>query len=185
MLTINNQLKLTEPTNKIICNYTKKVVLRDFLLKFSFSNNTNNFNKIKKKDINEWLEDLNYNFGDIGGNNHLPILEFIWNYHDNLGKYDLTALYYLVINENYFHYLDEFQNYTNIDLEEDEFDFQFGRELAYKLYLPEESLLYEDLEKFLLDKLSCFSSELDLSLIDKYSVTAILETIDSYTINHI
>ncbi len=49
MLTINNQLKLTEPTNKIICNYANKVVLKDFLLKFSFSNNTNNFNKIKKR----------------------------------------------------------------------------------------------------------------------------------------
>ena len=56
--------------------------------------------------------------------------------------------------------------------------YKFGRELAYKIYELEASDLDSDLEELLKSNISNFSNELDLSLIDKYTVKHILETIN-------
>ena len=38
MITIDEQLKVTKQLNTIACRYAQKVLLKDFLLKFTFPN---------------------------------------------------------------------------------------------------------------------------------------------------
>lgn len=181
MITVKQDLIITEQVYKVVCDYAKKVVLKDFILKFSFQKNIFFNTKIKKKEINPLLQSLNFNQGEIVYDDLEGVIDYIYNYISQLKQSDLHALYFLTFEENYLKYSQDFEVNEGSDVKYnyDKFDAQFGRELAYKIYEPEDSGLDSDLEDFLKKNISNFSEELDLSEINKYSVNHILEIVDN------
>ncbi len=96
-----------------------------------------------------------------------------------LEKDELTAIHFWVLNQKYMCYLEEFEC-DDDTYSEKEFDREFGRSLAHKIYEPQNSDLehgtFEELKFFLCD----FASEFDLSLLDEYTYEHIIEVIDNY-----
>lgn len=180
MITIKEKLIVTDNINQIVCRYGKKVLLKDFILKFSFQKKISFCTEIKKRDINPLLISLNYYQGGVYGEMLEEVEEFIAKFIKDLDESDLQALYFLTFDKNYDHYTDDFENNDGHEIKHDEekFNAKFGRELAYKIYEPKASQLEDDLKEFLKGKIAEFSNEIDLSLIDKYTVKDILETID-------
>ena len=107
------------------------------------------------------------------------LLEQLENFIDNLKKEERTALYFWVLNQRYLHYLDELE-YDDDTYSESEYDKKFSRELAYKIYEPNNSNLRQETVQELNNFLCTFATELDLSLIDGYMLNQILEEIDNY-----
>jgi hypothetical protein len=109
----------------------------------------------------------------------LTLFEFLWRFKKNLEKDELTALYFWVLNQKYMCYLEDFE-FDNDTYTEKEFDKEFGRSLAYKIYEPNDSDLehetFEELKLHLCD----FASEFDLSLVDEYTYEHIIEVVDMY-----
>lgn len=180
MITFSEHLIVTKELNNVVCRYAQKVLLKEFLLDFTFLKNEKGNRKIKSKNINPLLEELSYHQGDIYGDEELEILEFINGFISELDQNDKTALYFLTLNENYLIYYDDFLANEGADLDEDLIDKEFGRELAYKIYNPKASELDEDLNELLQNKIASFADELDLSEIDESSIEQILETIENH-----
>jgi hypothetical protein len=181
MITVKQDLIITEQVYKVVCDYAKKVVLKDFILKFSFQRAILFNTKIKKKEINPLLQSLNFNQGEMVCDDLEEVNNYIYNYISQLKQSDLHALYFLTFEENYLKYSQDFEDNDGSDVRYNynKFDTQFGRELAYKIYEPLISGLYSDLEELLKTNISNFSDELDLSEINKYSVNHILEIVDN------
>lgn len=180
MITFSEHLIVTKELNNVVCRYAQKVLLKEFLLDFTFLKSEKGKRKIKTKNINPLLEELSSHQGDIYGDEELEILEFINGFISKLDKNDKTALYFLTLNENYLIYYDDFLANEGADLDEDLIDKEFGRELAYKIYNPKASELDEDLNELLQNKISSFADDLDLSEIDESSIEQIFETIESH-----
>lgn len=180
MITFSEHLIVTKELNNVVCRYAQKVLLKEFLLDFTFLKNENGKRKIKTKNINPLLEELSAHQGDIYGEEELEISEFITGFVSKLDQNDKTALYFLTLNENYLIYYDDFVANEGVELDEDLIDKEFGRELAYKIYNPKASELDEDLNELLQNKISSFADDLDLSEIDESSIEQILETIESH-----
>jgi hypothetical protein len=51
MITIDEQLKVTKQLNTIACRYAQKVLLKDFLLKFTFPNCSDEEHNYNEEDI--------------------------------------------------------------------------------------------------------------------------------------
>mgnify|MGYP000510073571 CR=1 FL=1 len=97
----------------------------------------------------------------------------------NLERDELTALYFWVLNKKYMRYLEGFDSeYDTFSVKE--FDREFGRSLAYKIYEPKDSGLgHETIEELKL--LLCdFASEFDLSVMYECTTKQIVEVIDMY-----
>lgn len=184
MITFSEHLIVTKELNNVVCRYAQKVLLKEFLLDFTFQKNEKGKRKIKTKNINPLLEELSSHQGDIYGDEELEISEFITEFISKLDQNDKTALYFLTLNENYLVYYDDFVANEGADLNEDSFDKEFGRELAYKIYNPEASGLDKDLNEILQNELSSFADDVDLSEIDESTIEHILETIESHC-NHV
>lgn len=180
MITFSEHLIVTKELNNVVCRYAQKVLLKEFLLDFTFLKNEKGKRKIKPKNINPLLEELSFHQGDIYGEEELEISEFITGFVSKLDQNDKTALYFLTLNENYLIYYDDFLANEGTDLNEGLIDKEFGRELAYKIYNPKASELDEDLNELLQNKISSFADDLDLSEIDENSIEQILETIESH-----
>lgn len=180
MITFSEHLIVTKELNNVVCRYAQKVLLKEFLLDFTFLKNEKGKRKIKPKNINPLLEELSAHQGDIYGEEKLEILEFISEFISKLDQNDKTALYFITLNENYLIYYDDFLANEGADLDEDSIDKEFGRELAYKIYNPKGSELDEDLNELLQNKISSFADDLDLSEIDENSIEQILETLESH-----
>ena len=180
MITFSEHLIVTKELNNVVCRYAQKVLLKEFLLDFTFLKNENGKRKIKRKNINPLLEELSSHQGDIYGDKELEISEFINGFISKLDKNDKTALYFLTLNENYLIYYDDFVANEGTNLNEDSIDKEFGRELAYKIYNPKASGLDEDLNELLQNEISSLADDLDLSEIDKSTIECILETIESH-----
>jgi len=180
MITFSEHLIVTKELNNVVCRYAQKVLLKEFLLDFTFLKNEKRKRKVKTKNINPLLEELSAHQGDIYGDEELEILEFITEFISKLDQNDKTALYFLTLNENYLIYYDDFLDNEGAELGEDLIDKEFGRELAYKIYNPKESGLDEDLNELLQNEISSFADDLDLSEIDESSIEQILETIESH-----
>ena len=174
MITIDDQLLVTDEMNAVVIDYTQKIVLKKLLMKFAF----------KSGDQAEVVTDLIQSVNYYGMDTNPPEIElelsaYVWSFFTALNKEERTALYFWVLNKNYLCYLDEFE--CNDDpFNESEFDRKFGRELAFKIYEPNDSGLIQDtlhvLENFLIN----FTKELDLSLVDEYTSEQVLEEIDNY-----
>ena len=180
MITISEHLIVTKELKNVVCRYAQKVLLKEFLLDFTFLKNEKGKRKIKTKNINPLLEELSAHQGDIYGDEELEILEFINGFISKLDQNDKTALYFLTLNENYLIYYDDFLANEGADLDEDLIDKEFGRELAYKIYNPKASELDEDLNELLQNEISSFADDVDLSEIDENTIEHILEVIESH-----
>jgi hypothetical protein len=106
----------------------------------------------------------------------IDLSTFLKEFKNNLEKEELTALYFWVLNQKYSFYVEDFK--CEDGNSEKEFDREFGRSLAYKIYEPNNSGLehdtFEELKLLLYD----FTSEFDLSVIDECTSDQILEVID-------
>lgn len=173
MISINDKLFITKEVNSIMVAYAKKVVLRKLILEFCFESQSNT------ETISDLLESVNFYGFDIPYEIEIGLSEFLQRFTKNLEKDELTALYFWVLNQKYLHYLENFEC-DDDTYSEKEFDREFGRTLAYKIYKPNDSdLKHETIEELKL--LLCnFASELDLSLIDEYTCEQILEVIGVY-----
>ena len=66
---------------------------------------------------------------------------------------------------------------------ENEFDREFGRSLAYKIYTPNDSDLEHETFRELKLHLCDFASEFDLSLADEFTFENIIEVVDMYCLS--
>lgn len=174
MITIDDQLLVTNEMNAVVIDYTQKIVLKKLLIKFSF----------KSRGHAEVVTDLVQSVNYYGMDTQPPEIEielsaYLWDFFTALKKEERTALYFWVLNQKYLLYLDEFEC-DNETLLENVFDRKFGRELAFKIYEPNDSGLLQDTIHQLKNFLINFAMELDLSLIDEYTSEQILEEIDNY-----
>ncbi len=147
MITIDEQLKVTKQLNIVACRYAQKVLLKDFLLKFTFLDCNDDKYNFDEENINPTLETLSFHQGEIFPDTFIEINEFVYDYIKSLDESDLTSLYYLVLNKNYFKYYDDFNDNEGYELEAELIDEEFGRFLASKIYTPIESELQDDLVK--------------------------------------
>ena len=58
MITISEHLIVTKELNEVVCRYAQKVLLKDFLLQFTFPKSRNGKIKITTNNINSLLEEL-------------------------------------------------------------------------------------------------------------------------------
>ena len=183
MISIEDKMYITKQINTIVVRYAKQVVLKQLLLQFSF-NKPKKAHKKKAKNVTHLIESVsNYNehYSSTSPELALEVLECVWAFLKPLDKSQLTALYFLVLNENYLNHLDDFENNTAIETMSDaQFNTQFGRELAYKIHQPDATQLDNDLETYLTSLLCNFALEFDMSLVDKHTVTHINDMINNY-----
>ena len=185
MITIDEQLKVTKQLNTIACRYAQKVLIKDFLLKFTFPNCSDEKHNYDEENINPLLETLNFHQGEIYPDTFTEVNDFIYDFIKNLEESDLTSLYCLVLNKNYFKYYDDFIDNEGSGLDDELIDIEFGRFLAAKIYNPIESELQEDLVKFLTTTISSYSDDVDVSMNDDYPIEGVLRCIDAYSIEKI
>lgn len=153
--------------------YFQKIVLPKLLIEFSFGPQSNN------KAITDLFESVNYYGFNLPYEIELALFEMLWHFKNNLEKEDCTALYFWGVNKKYLHYLEDFE-YDDDTCSEQEFDEDFGRSLAYKIYEPNSSGLEEETIEKLKVLLCNFAGEFDLSLVDEYTYEDILEVTDMY-----
>lgn len=161
---------ITEEVSSVTVAYVKKVVFRKLLMAFCFESQSNNGT------ITDLFQSMNfYGFSmpyEIG----LTLSGFLCRFKKNLEKDEITALYFWALNQKYISYLEDFE--YDETRSKKEFDREFGRSLAYKIYEPNGSGLehetYGELKLFLYD----FASEFDLSVVDECTSEQILEVID-------
>lgn len=174
MITVDDRLLVTNEMNAIVIDYTQKMVLKKLLMGFSFESIG------KAQVVTELIQSVNYYGIDTKPSDiELELSAYVWNFFADLKKEERTALYYWVLNQKYLLYLEAFECKI-VPFSENEFDLKFGRELAYKIYEPNDSELTQDTIHELKNLLINFSSELDLSVIDEYTSEQILEEIDDY-----
>lgn len=176
MITIDDKLYITKEVNKIVVNYAKYTVLRKLLTQFSFTIYE------EKQNVSELIVAVNFYLGDLPDyQQQHDIMLLIIDFLNACTKEELTSLYFWLLNEKYMEYYDNFK----VDLEDSDdyierFNYEFGRELAYKLYNPESTELKEELRKELQNLLICFASEFDFSLVNESSILEIEEMIKRY-----
>ncbi|MFD2100656.1 hypothetical protein [Flagellimonas iocasae] len=174
MITVKDELLITDEINAIIIDYAQKVVLQKLLMAFSFESKNN------VEEVSDLIQNLNYYGVDIKPPEiELELSEYLWDFFTALKRKEQAALYFWVLNKRYLSYLYEFECDDDM-FEDSDFDRKFGRELAYKTYLPKDSGLLQDIIHELRNLLINFATELDLSLIDEYTSEQIQEEIDNY-----
>lgn len=182
MITIDDKLYITKEVNEVILDYARKVVIKDLLKQFSFEGTL----KKKKKKVSNLLETVNFYNGDISPEVKIELIDFIDSFLNKLESKETTSLYFWTINNLYLRYLENLEHTSdpsfNQNDSEEVFNYKFGRMLAYKLYEPESTELIEELFQEIENLLVVFASEFDLSLIDKYTIQHIKETISNYSL---
>ncbi len=178
MISITEKLFVTKEINDVLLKYAKEVLLKDFLTSFCFPKelreseiiaDADTLSEIQHQYMNGYVLDF-----DLSSNIQTYISEFL----SQVDNSSLTSLYFLLLNENYMEYFDEMLDMESIP--EQKIDYQFGRELAAKLYHAETSGLAEELNTYLYNVICNFSTEFDLSAIDANIIGIIREKIDSY-----
>lgn len=173
MITLNDKLFITKEVNSIMVAYSKKVVLRKLLMAFCFESQSNN------GIITDLFKSINFYGLSVPYEIEQDLSEFLLRFKKSLEQVELTALYFWVLNKKYMRYLEGFDSeYDTFSVKE--FDREFGRSLAYKIYEPKDSGLgHETIEELKL--LLCdFASEFDLSVMYECTTKQIVEVIDMY-----
>ena len=80
MITISEHLIVTKELNEVVCRYAQKVLLKDFLTKFSFPDCSKNENEYDTDDINSQLETLSLHQGDFHPETESFTVDFIYEY---------------------------------------------------------------------------------------------------------
>lgn len=172
MITADDKLYVTEEMAQVMVEYTRKNVLNKLLKELSFVSDS------KKKKLTNLLQNLNYyNGGTPEADDYFALFDLISRFINKSSKTDQTALYFWALNRNYMMYFNERE--TEIE-DENTFDQRFGRELALKMYEPKVSGLSSDLSDLLYKYLMLFSSEFDLSSIEKSTIRTVKRTIKEY-----
>jgi len=177
MISIDEKLYITREINQIVVDYAKKVVLKDMLFAYSFEN------KRGEKELTVLIKEVHSFCPDRPTKNSAKKLtEFVKSYLQSLSKYKKEAIYFWTLNHKYGKYLDIEMSFDDNDLEVDgknrTFDERFGRTLAGMIYNPQVTELEEDCLNLLCDYLFSFTDQLDLSLIDEYTIVTVLEQIE-------
>ena len=174
MITIDDQLLVTDEINAVIIDYTQKIVLKKLLMKFAFKSQG------QAEAVTDLIQSVNYYGMDTNPPEiELELSAYVLSFFTALKKEERTALNFWVLNQKYLVYLDEYEC-DGETLSENEFDRNFGRELAFKIYEPNDSGLIEDTLNELNNFLINFATELDLSLVDEYTSEQIFEEMDNY-----
>jgi len=164
---------ITKEVNSATVAYFKKIVLRKLFMEISFGLQSNN------RVITDLFESVSYYGYDLPYEIQQALSEILCRFKNNLGKNELTALYFWGLNQKYMCYLEDFlvdcDNYS-----EKKFDEEFGRSLAYRIYEPYSSGLEEDTIEELQLLLCNFACEFDLSLVDEFTRMDIMEEIEIY-----
>ncbi|THV60840.1 hypothetical protein EZV76_00425 [Flagellimonas alvinocaridis] len=176
MISISDKMFITKEVNLATIAYFKKIVLRKSLMDFSFGPQSNN------RAITDLFKSVNYYGFDLPYEIELALFERLRRFKNNLDKEELTALYFWGVNQKYLHYLEDFE-YGDDTYSDKEFDWEFGRSLAYKIYEPNNSGLEEETMEELKVLLCNFAGEFDLSLVDEYTYEHIIEIIDLYCLS--
>lgn len=153
--------------------YFKKIVLRKLLMGFSFEPQSNN------RALTDLFKSVNYCGFDLPYEIELALFKMLLCFKKNLKKEESTALYFWGLNQKYLYYLEGFE-YDDAVCSETNFDEEFGRFLAYKIYEPNASGLEQETFEELKMLLFNFADEFDLSLVDEYTYENILEVMDMY-----
>ncbi|MDK2772904.1 MAG: hypothetical protein KYX68_11865 [Flavobacterium sp.] len=181
MITVDEKLIVTKQINEVLCRYAKRNLLKEFLFSFSFPNCSKANSKLKPKNINPLLETIYYYQGEIYPDTLEEVERYINAFLSELDENDLTALQFFTLNENYLNHIDEFENEDNTKYTKEEFEIKLGRYFAQKLYKPNESGLNEEVQELLQNQISRLANEIDLSVINKESISEILHVIDIMT----
>ncbi|WP_136468947.1 hypothetical protein [Flagellimonas onchidii] len=177
MITADDKLLITKEINTIVVDYTKKVVIRKLLVLLSFESTSD------CEVVTDLIRSLNfYGMNAKPTELEFQLSELLEKFIENLKKEEQTALHFWTLNQKYLYYLEEFECDDDRYFE-NEFDKRFGRELAHKIYDPNNSNLRQDTFQELNNFLSIFASELDLSIIDEFTAEQILEEIDRYCLH--
>ncbi|MEO2053339.1 hypothetical protein LDL77_11080 [Flagellimonas marinaquae] len=167
---------ITKEVNSTMVAYFKKIVLRKLLMRFSFEPQSNN------RAITDLFESVNYYGFDLPYEIELVLFEMLWCFKNNLTKEEGIALYFWGVNQKYLYYLEGFE-YDAAVCSETNFDEEFGRSLAYRIYEPNASGLEQETIEELKVLLCNFADEFDLSLVDEYTYENILEVMDMYCLS--
>ena len=177
MITVDEKLIVTKQINEVLCRYAKRNLIKEFLFTFSFPN----CSKLKPKNINPLLETIYYYQGEIYPDTLEEVENYIKTFLNELDENDLTALQLFALNENYLNHIDEFENEDDSKYTKEEFEEKLGRYFAQKLYEPNESGLNEELQELLQNQISRLANEIDLSVLNKESISEILNAIELIT----
>ena len=181
MITVDEKLIVTKQINEVLCSYAKRNLIKEFLFTFSFPNCSKENSKLKAKDINPLLETIYYYQGDIYPDTLEEVENYINAFLSEQDENDLTALQFFTLNENYLNYIDEFEEEDNTKYTKEEFEIKLGRYFAHKLYEPEKNGLSEEVQEMLQNQISRLTNEIDLSVLNKETISEILHTIDIIT----
>lgn len=91
MITVKQDLIITKQVFKVVCDYAKKVLLKDFILIFSFQKTIFFKTEIKKSEINAVWESLNFNQGEMVYEDLESVHDYIQEYIEQLEESDLHA----------------------------------------------------------------------------------------------
>ena len=181
MITVDEKLIVTKQINEVLCRYAKRNLIKEFLFIFSFPNCSKENSKLKAKHINPLLETINYYQGDIYLDTLVEVENYINAFLNELDENDLTALQFFTLNENYLNHIDEFENEDDSNYIKEEFEKKLGRYFAKKLYEPEQNGLNEELQEMLQNQISRLANEIDLSVLNKETISDILHAIELIT----
>lgn len=130
MISISDKLFITKEVSSITVACFKKVVLRKLLMAFCFISQSNTGT------ITDLFISINYYCFNLPYEIKFALTGFLCRFKKNLGKDELTALYFWVLNQKYMCYLEEFA-YDDTHSEK-ELNREFGRSLDYKIYQPKD-----------------------------------------------
>jgi hypothetical protein len=164
---------ITKEVNSVTAAYFKKSVLRKLLMVFSFEPLSND------SVITDLFRSLNHYGFDLPYEIRLGLFERLWQFKNNLGEDELTALYFWGLDRKYMCYFEDYSADCD-SYSEKNFDAEFGRSLACKIYEPKVSGLEEDTFEELKLLLCNFASEFDFSLVDEYTYGDIFEVMETY-----
>ena len=164
---------ITKDVCSAMMAYFERTVLPKLLMEFCFGT------QLKNEGMTDLFQRVNYYGFELPYEIELALFERLWHFKNNLEKEDRTALYFWGVNQKYLYYLEDFE-YDDDNCSEQEFDEEFGRSLAYKIYEPNTSGLENETIEELKVLLCNFASEFDLSLVDEYTDENILEVMDMY-----
>ncbi|MDF0714562.1 hypothetical protein PY092_00250 [Muricauda sp. 334s03] len=173
LIGIGDKMFITKDINSATVAYFKKIVLRKLLIAFSFQPQSNN------EAITDLLKSVNHYGFDLPSELELDLYGMLMKFKNDLEKDELTALYFWGLDQKYMCYFENFLNESDT-YSEKEFDGEFGRSLAYKVYEPNASGLEEDTIEELKALLCDFAGEFDLSIVDEHTCKDILETMETY-----
>src|SRR5690606_4917027 len=120
----------TKEVNNVILRFAKEIVLRRLLNLYTYGSEN------EKSELTELLIIVSHYNGDLPPpEQQLEMIGFLSEFIRKLSIEERTALNFWVLNQRYLRYLEETE-ITSKHMKMEQFNQEYGRELAYKLYNP-------------------------------------------------